>query len=1290
MKRLLPIALALAGLGTALSACHTPETPDAAAPGTSAPSATAPAAPAPAAPTAPATAPVAPTPAAPVAAPAPVAAAPAAVPTVRRATAAEAALVAEQHAARTPRSAQRLSREQREAQHEAREEFERERAAKAQRVARYGYDVPEDGEQEEHHDARERDRMGERMGERAEGKADGFDEPDQFIEYERRIRARIGGQPEYTAGYRVEAAQALDDTPASRAAKAMRETPGAMAAQGIVAITEVGPGNVSGRTRVISPDPASPLDTWLVAGVDGGFWKTSNAGTTWTHVAPYLDYLAFASIARSPRDPNVLYAGTGEGFGNSDAVRGDGIFRSTDRGETWTLLASTNRFNGFSHTNRLVVFGTGQDTVIAATNTGIFRSVDNGTSWQQVYVNGTRKIQQVISNPLRPRTLYATVNGAGVVRSGDGGTTWSSVSTGLGSGSRVEIALAPQDTTHLYAQIETSASVTGYYRSVDAGQSWAQLTGATTNVLNGQGWYDNALTVDPIDKNRVYVAGVDIYRLTAQPAPTNTGITLTRQSVWSDPSTATRYAHADHHVLLTVPNGGGFRLINGSDGGVAFTDNIGTVSGTTYPTWVKTLNAYNTSQPYSADKRAGADQFVTGLQDNGTWTSPAGSTAASAWSYRIGGDGFDTAWNQRDASLVMGSLYYNRLFRSTNGGTSFAETSPGLTEAGVNTLGPFTTRIHKVETDPDMLYVGGKTGPWRSDDFGGFWTKSRLDVPGRWFNSSPVSSMVVAAPSNPQVVYAGNAIIGASGAYAPFRSTDGGNTFASLPITGMEAMGHYMTNMATHPTDANTAYILFSAAGLPKIFRTQDGGQTWASLTGTVGTTDAVSTNGFPNVATYAMLQMPYDPSTIWAGTEIGLVVSSDNGATWARPSFSFPNVAVRQMRISDDKVIVATHGRGVFTIQLSELATTTYAAVPLAPRFDNAVQTPTGALNLVITRPTTLDSLVIRRNSQRVAVRPGNTGRVERQAESVPLTVTAARVDTFVAVGYRGGRAMSSQERLVALTPTATPVVQYVSAMDNDANFTLTGVTYATPAGFANTAVHTAHNYAASTNASLSFNSPVIVASQGATLSYDEIVIAEPCDDGSAYCATGFYDYAVAEATKDGTTWIPLAGPYDARGNATWLSTWAAAGAGTPAMYVRRTVNLLSSFAPGDVVRLRWRFVSDTSVQGWGWSLDNVAIQPTGTATDDVVAGGFAVSSVFPNPAQGRASLRLTLPAASQVRVEVYDLTGRLMARVLDGMQAAGTLDVPVDGRGWASGTYLVRVTSGTTVTTRTLSIVR
>ena len=286
-----------------------------------------------------------------------------------------------------------------------------------------------------------------------------------------------------------------------------------------MAITEVGPGNVSGRTRAISPDPASPLTTWLVAGVDGGFWKTSNAGTSWTHVAPYLDYLAFASIARSPRDPNVLYAGTGEGFGNSDAVRGDGIFRSADRGDTWTLLGSTNRFNGFSHVNRLVVFGTGQDTVVAATNVGLYRSVDNGASWQQMYVNGTRRIQQVISNPLRPRTLYATVNGLGVIRSGDGGTSWSEVRTGLGAGSRYEIALAPQDTTHLYAQIETSASVSGYYRSTDAGQSWAQLTGGTTNVLNGQGWYDNALTVDPINKNRVYVAGVDVYRLDAAPRP---------------------------------------------------------------------------------------------------------------------------------------------------------------------------------------------------------------------------------------------------------------------------------------------------------------------------------------------------------------------------------------------------------------------------------------------------------------------------------------------------------------------------------------------------------------------------------------------------------------------------------------------------------------------------------------------------------------------------------------------------------------------------------------------------
>ena len=453
MKRLLPIALALAGLGTALFGLpHPRDARRAPAPNTTAPMAAAPAAPLATAPLAAAS----PWPCRPCAAPPPPR-----PPSWPRPT---------PHA---PRTTERLTAAQRQAQQEAREQLERERAAKAQRVARYGYDVPEDGEREEHHDARERaEEQGRRL--RRAGPVHGS---------RAGIRARIGGQPEYGAGYRVEAAQALDDTPASRAAKAMSQTPGAMAAQGIVAITEVGPGNVSGRTRVISPDPASPLDTWLVAGVDGGFWKTSNAGTSWTHVAANLDYLAFASIARSPRDPNVLYAGTGEGFGNSDAVRGDGIFRSSDRGNTWTLLASTNRFNGFSHTNRLVVFGTTQDTIVAATNVGIYRSVDNGTSWQQVYgENGraaSREIQQVISNPncgpgrcsTRPST---SLTGAWCARATAARTGRASRSRDSEAGSRYEIALAPSDTTHLYAQIEASSTTTAYYRSADARASRGQ------------------------------------------------------------------------------------------------------------------------------------------------------------------------------------------------------------------------------------------------------------------------------------------------------------------------------------------------------------------------------------------------------------------------------------------------------------------------------------------------------------------------------------------------------------------------------------------------------------------------------------------------------------------------------------------------------------------------------------------------------------------------------------------------------------------------------------------------
>ena len=550
------------------------------------------------------------------------------------------------------------------------------------------------------------------------------DRPDLFMKYMHDIKTKFGEkEPGYSANYKIKEllkATNLNDT---RSLNKLAKT-------NALNWTERGPGNVSGRTRAIVVDPDDAThNTWYAGSISGGVWKTTDAGASWTTLTENLSTLNVCCLVMASSNHDVMYMGTGEGFGNIDGLSGNGIWKTTNRGTTWTQLANTANSN-FSNVTRMVVDPNDANIVLAATSagtsSGIWKSTDGGTNWNKVY-SGAAPVEDLIANPLKFGTLYATENQAGVIKSYDAGNTWFSSATGMSNVFRTEIAMGNTDTSKIYAStvITSSGGPSYVYVSGDAGANWTKATetGGDKNFLGGQGWYDNAIVVDPYNDNIIYVAGVSIIKYVVSGTSLTSTVIADPYNSFGGPNNSTK-VHPDHHNLTVVKTDVGnskFRLIDGNDGGVTYSDDKGV-------TFVKTLKGgYNTSQFYGVDKKNGSDQYIGGTQDNGSWVSPASANSSSTWFSAPSGDGFEAAWNYSNSLQLMESSQYNHIFRSTDGGTVWNDIN-NPTDVIPNGSGnaPFITRIASSKLSPNLVFVigalNGVTGISRSTDFGATWT----------------------------------------------------------------------------------------------------------------------------------------------------------------------------------------------------------------------------------------------------------------------------------------------------------------------------------------------------------------------------------------------------------------------------------------------------------------------------------------------------------------------------------------------------------------------------------------
>jgi photosystem II stability/assembly factor-like uncharacterized protein len=671
-------------------------------------------------------------------------------------------------------------------------------------------------------------------------------------------------------------------------------------------VEELGPAPVNeaetpftGRVSAIACSRTDP-NLYYVAGADGGVWRTNDAGTTWTPLTDHMPTSAIGALALDPRDENVLYAGTGEANYANHSRYGLGLYKSTDGGNTWTLLAA-DTFAGRTFA-RIIVHPLNSQRLYAAIGraggfpalaaakghpgrngpVGIFRSDDGGVTWTQL-TNGLpdEVATDLAINPASPDILYAAIgnifgsNGNGLYKTTDGGDSWTRLSGGVLSYptylGRMSVAVAPSQPDRLYVLITRpantagdGASVRAAYRSDNGGTTWSNVL--VPSIQATYGWYLSVVTVHPSDPNIVFMGGVTLVR------SVDAGLNF---------ATVTP-PHVDMHAAEWDAAG---RLVVGDDGGVHRSTDLGD-SWTSHNQGLGLIQFYAGLSTHPSDSHF----ILGGMQDNGSAYRQPNSTT---WTQVFGGDG---GWTQLDSANPL--RYFveyqgsGNLYRTEDGGATINFSGSGIGTGDRNCfLPPYLIRPGD---STRMLYATHRL--YRSTNGGASWSVLTGDLTG---GGSAAIRCLAIAPSDPNVVY----VVTNDGRLQ--RSGDGGNSF-TLMATGIPGWPRITRELFIHPGDPNTIYHGVGYYGENQVRRSTDGGLTWETLDGDL-----------PDVPvnTVAVDVRPPRP-VLYAGADDGVYRSIDGGTSWHRFAAGLPDAAVIDLRLEPERhrLIIGTQGRGAWS----------------------------------------------------------------------------------------------------------------------------------------------------------------------------------------------------------------------------------------------------------------------------------------------------------------------------------------------------------------------------------------
>jgi photosystem II stability/assembly factor-like uncharacterized protein len=674
---------------------------------------------------------------------------------------------------------------------------------------------------------------------------------------------------------------------------------------------EIGPMR-AGRTRALAGVPSQPA-TFYLGAVNGGVWKTTDAGATWHSVWDDQPSGSIGAIAVSESEPNTLYVGSGEGLQRPDLSTGDGVYKSTDGGATWTHLGlgDGQQIGQIAidpkDANRVFVAVTGHPYG-PNEERGLFRTTDGGKTWKKVlYVNDRTGASEVQIDPQNPKIVYAGMwqrqeapweNGSwigadgGLFRSTDGGDTWTKF-TGHGLPDdilQVQLSISPSDSRRMYAAVATVVGPVGIYRSDDEGLNWVHAPDNDSRPEARIGGGDVPVpVVDPKDPDTVYVASVVTWKSTDK-GKTWFGL---RGAPGGD----------DYQNVFINPNNTKIIAL-ASDQGVIISQNGG-------ETWTQWYNQATAQMYHVTADNAFPYRVCGGQQDSGSACvlsrSDDGRITFHDW-HPVGIEEYGyAAPDPLDPDIVYGGKV-TRYDRRT-GQIQDVEPKPLRSYRVLR-----TEPLQFSSVDPHSLYFATNT-LWLTKDGGKNWNEISPDLSRETYELPAVlgdyKNSPTAKPIRRGVIYSlGLSPLDVNRLWA---GTDDGLIWTTIDggvhwnnVTPPELKPFWKVfNMDAGHFDAMTDYAAVNTMRLddmrPHLFRTHDGGKTWKEID-----------NGIPaGAATSAIREDPKRKGLLYAGTETQVYVSFDDGDHWQSLRLNMPASSVRDLAIKDDDLIAATHGRG-------------------------------------------------------------------------------------------------------------------------------------------------------------------------------------------------------------------------------------------------------------------------------------------------------------------------------------------------------------------------------------------
>lgn len=705
----------------------------------------------------------------------------------------------------------------------------------------------------------------------------------------------------------------------------------------------VGSAAMSGRISALAGTTDGAGKVMLFVGAaSGGVWKSTDGATTFKPVFDDQPVQSIGAIALDPSNPMNVWVGTGEAWTRNSVSIGDGIYKSTDGGETWNHagLPASERVA------RIVVDPHASDTVYACVpgslwsdsdDRGLYRTTDGGASWQLVLTgaNHSTGCSSVVMDPLDSRLLFASLwdfrrkgwtfrsggedanapSGSGLFRSADGGQTWTELLPGAASGlppkpyGRIALAIAPSDAKTVYAFIESTASA--LFISHDGGVTWT--AGDKSQWMVWRPFYFANLVVDPRDAARVY--------------KTDGALILSEDGGKSFASIGGFVGmHGDVHDVFVDP-ANAKHVFAGDDGGLW-------ISYDGANKWIKTDNLPISQFYHVSVDQADPYRVYGGLQDNSSWVGDSaypGGITSSRWENLYGGDGFWTFADPSDANYVFAEAQGGTISRVNLHTHESRDIQPRLGPADLERYTKlrfnWNTPIALSPHDPSTVYIGAQF-LFRSRDHGQTWDRISPDLTtndpekqkqemsgGVTVDNSAAEMHTTIYSISESPLKAGLIWVGTDDGKIQL-TRDSGAHWADLTrnVTGLPAFSWVNWVQASRYA-AGRAYAAFDRHTFgdmsPYLYVTDDFGATWRPL---VLPRDSKGVRGYAHVIREDVV----DPDLLFLGTEFGLWVSIDRGVHWAQfKGGRLPDVAVRDLAIQprDGDLVIATHGRGIWIV---------------------------------------------------------------------------------------------------------------------------------------------------------------------------------------------------------------------------------------------------------------------------------------------------------------------------------------------------------------------------------------